>query len=1680
MKNKKVVKTIVFVILILLFVYGLYNLFCIFTKEKLRIDVKSCTSCSSGSDFNALVKVCKTDNSKPVGSKLKLKLYNSDGKKVKDLGTKIDIKKGEQKNVSLKLPDELQNGNYELEITANSGFLNNSIKIPINITENSKTNAIISLDKGIYKPGDQVNYRALLVSNSDYVPEKQEVTVSIYDGNSNRVYIQTAETSEYGIISGTFNLGDEINSGNYTIKVNNKSQEFTKSFIVNPYITPKFEAAIVTDKENYLVGETAQITISGKYFFGEPVAEASVKGKINDKEIVGITNAEGNFVTNYQITQKGKQNLNFEIIDKSNYAVETSKTLTCGTNIFEIEILPEYGDIIENVNNDIYVLTKTISGEPVKTYANLTISNITKQIIIDESGIGSFTLTSDDISSLKYGEENFIDITCQDMNGNKVQKQEKFNLIKNYGTLIKTDKVKYLAGEDIEVSLQKYYDSPNNVIYVCKNDEVLKIFSTEDTEFKFNLDNITGLIDIYVSKDNRVYDNGRYIEKTIENLNKYDYNKKTIFVKPNESLNIEIETDSEEYKPSENLNVKFTTTDENKSPIDSALLVSILDEAVLNLAENDLSIDNIKLALQDIELSEGITAADLYAMVVSDTSDVNLNAIMLKQKRTVPEIVDFSTYYLLSESEDYIMHIAVTFLMMLLIYFGYIICLKKKVSRIIIIIINVIIITLIISLILGELLYDYIGIDFSICLITCFIISIILYTLLLHKENEYIFKLSMELVIVPFIILSMLIFCIMSFEIEPLIVFLLLLSIILGNIVIYASMKSKFKDKKLGEMRSILFIFSGIILKAILFWLATLITSAIFNQYSFIIILIAYIFFERVIFNEHEKKPIKDGKIVINITGLGVISLVIAGVLILLVLFGMAEIINSLTRTFGEEPYYDDFDSATSINSSDRNDNISFSSVIPGSVVESAEDTTGTASIKSNGLFDSITSIFDNTKGTINDSMASIPTSELEKHDEQEKNETTSEIEENVRNVFLESLVFIPELVTENGKAETKITLSDNITTWNIQTVGNTKSGNIGYATSSFKVFKEFFVDFSLPTNSVVTDKVSIPITLYNYTAQNLSIDVNVVENDWSKIGEYEKNVVVPANSTFMIYVPIEIINSGDNILRIETKANNVSDIVEKKLKVSINGLAKESVVSSGTIEENYSQDIIFDENVIDGTKNLKVKLYASAIAQAIEGIEGMLSLPTGCFEQTSSSLYPDILVLKYLKQNNLNNEELKKKALEYISKGYQKLLTYEVRGEKGGYSLYGNSPAEPVITAFGLMEFKELSEVYKVDENIINNMIEYLFSEQKTNGTFDYKSTYIGGAEKVDEYSMNAYIVWALSEVCPEDSRLEKSINYLQKNLDKISDNYTLALIANIFANTNKEKEAKEVLKEITRNLKISNDIAYVSTNSYDYYGTHGKYQNIQASALTSIALSKLGESVKNNNLIINYLIQSKSSNGTWGTTQSTILALKAINIHSEKSNISEQTLVVSLNGEEKKIDIKKDALDYYEVEFENVSTENKLSIQMKKGKIAYEVIKEYYVDYKNIGNNEYDISLTQSIDNKVKVNDTIKQTINITNNYNEITNGLLQINIPQGATVLEESLLKLKYDGKIDKYEYNYGKINIYVRNFQKGNSLSFDIQYKALYPVNITGASIRFYDYYNPEVEVISLPININVSN
>ena len=398
MEKKKILKCIITIALIILILGFIYNLNSYIRKGKQKISVLTSSTYYSDSYLSGMLTVSKKKNydTIPVKAKVKIELVDQNGKKVKHVKKASEVvNKNEKKDFNLELPDDLETGNYYLKITSNSGILKDTIKVPVQIASNSNTETIISFDKGIYKPGDEINFRTLLISKKDNTPIENEIEISIYDGNDNRVYFEKTKTSEYGIVSGKFTLADEVNSGTYKLIVKNGTKESSKSFIVNPYITPKFEVSVTSDKDTYLIGETANITVNSKYFFGEPVVNADVVVKVNnDEEIKGITNNEGNFVTTYLINSDKKYSFDVQVTDSSKYLIESNKTIYGATDKFEIELLPEYGNLVKNVDNNIYLITKSPDGKGIKTVNKINVGNIKRDVITDESGIKYFTLTS--------------------------------------------------------------------------------------------------------------------------------------------------------------------------------------------------------------------------------------------------------------------------------------------------------------------------------------------------------------------------------------------------------------------------------------------------------------------------------------------------------------------------------------------------------------------------------------------------------------------------------------------------------------------------------------------------------------------------------------------------------------------------------------------------------------------------------------------------------------------------------------------------------------------------------------------------------------------------------------------------------------------------------------------------------------------------------------------------------------------------------------------------------------------------------------------------------------------------------------------------------------------------------------------------------------------------------------
>jgi uncharacterized protein YfaS (alpha-2-macroglobulin family) len=140
----------------------------------------------------------------------------------------------------------------------------------------------IYTDRPVYRPGHKVHFRAILRTEqgSQYrLPEESKVQVSIDDGAGKSVLKKSFSLSKYGTLAGDLDLPADAALGNYSVSVGGEEPMGAGaygSFQVEEYRKPEYEVRVVPDVRRLVQGGSTRLTVSARYYYGEPVASAKV------------------------------------------------------------------------------------------------------------------------------------------------------------------------------------------------------------------------------------------------------------------------------------------------------------------------------------------------------------------------------------------------------------------------------------------------------------------------------------------------------------------------------------------------------------------------------------------------------------------------------------------------------------------------------------------------------------------------------------------------------------------------------------------------------------------------------------------------------------------------------------------------------------------------------------------------------------------------------------------------------------------------------------------------------------------------------------------------------------------------------------------------------------------------------------------------------------------------------------------------------------------------------------------------------------------------------------------------------------------------------------------------------------------------------------------------------------
>ena len=703
-----------------------------------------------------------------------------------------------------------------------------------------------------------------------------------------------------------------------------------------------------------------------------------------------------------------------------------------------------------------------------------------------------------------------------------------------------------------------------------------------------------------------------------------------------------------------------------------------------------------------------------------------------------------------------------------------------------------------------------------------------------------------------------------------------------------------------------------------------------------------------------------------------------------------------------------------------------------------------------------------------------------------------------IRKFFPETLLSIPELLTnEKGYARLEVPLADSITTWRASIFASSLKGEMGNTTKGIRVFEDFFIDLDLPATLTQGDEISLPVAIYNYLPKTQKVNLRLKQEKWFKLlDKPEKLVSINPNEVSVVYFRLKAIDIGTHTFQATAFGSSMSDAIEREIKVEPDGKPF-TTTQSDWLKGKINQSIIIPSKAIAGSGKITVTIYPGLFSQVVEGLDKILRMPSGCFEQTSSTTYPNVLVLDYLSKMKRITPEIQMKAENYINIGYQRLVTFEVQG--GGFSWFGDAPANKVLTAFGVMEFKDMNAVYPIDESLIKRTQDWLVNQQEKDGSFSPDEAYLheDSWSKIQNNNLpvTAYIVWGLLESGYPKEKLTKSIDYLKTHLEEAQDSYTLALMFNALGTYKKDDPVvKKIWQKLKKRAKTSQGLLYWDTSLSTATFSRGETAAIETTALVALGILRTQVGYKELTDVLNYLIKNKDPQGTWQSTQATILALKAFVKASEGlSQKINGEVAISINGRKiENLKVTPQNSDvYYQLDLGNYTKIGKNIIEiipsksLNNGKLLYQITTKYYIPWKlllpsqpKVAEKALDIKVNYD-KTQLQLRDTVKVAVTVQNlTPAELTMIVIDLGIPPGFTVDDTNFSLMVKKGKIQRYSITGRQIIVYLEKLSSKGTLTFSYEIKARFALKVQIPRSEVYEYYNPNIRTETKPQNIVV--
>lgn len=502
----------------------------------------------------------------------------------------------------------------DIDITARLGDFEQDVSLDFRLL--SAPSATIQTDKPIYQPGQTIHFRAIVLDPAGRAAANAKTTLQIDNAEGDRAFTKELTASKFGVVQADFRLPATAETGQYDIRLlSDGEQKLAQHAVrVSRYDLPSFRVEVRLQSSAFLPGRPAIITVSAQYLFGKPVPNGKVKIVRGDDTIaLGETAPDGTFRTVIDVSRNYKHFPEGGRFQDISFAAHVLEPLSGRTEQrrFDVRISREALHVYllpipETALG--YISTYAADGRPVSAKVEMTLNGQTTKAQTNKYGVARVPLG--------FGEEarlRAVDTAGRTGTARQWIYQRAPNALK-----LKTAKTLHVTGES--VTLQLVSPTPETQIFVHALVDNQRI--------------ATRVARVRAGRAEVTFPFQPEFRRTVVFVAEDAF--RAVLFPDSSDLQITAAPEHSIYRPGESASLQLRVLDSARQPIQAALGVAVVDQAVMERARTDEEFGTRRwfacaYCRDDAAEIGGVHLSDLYRAKPTPELDLVAEALVARE-----------------------------------------------------------------------------------------------------------------------------------------------------------------------------------------------------------------------------------------------------------------------------------------------------------------------------------------------------------------------------------------------------------------------------------------------------------------------------------------------------------------------------------------------------------------------------------------------------------------------------------------------------------------------------------------------------------------------------------------------------------------------------------------------------------------------------------------------------------------------------------------------------------------------------------------------------------------------------------------------------------------------------------------------------------------------------------------